>query len=408
MEQPMEHPAGKRPDRGTVAMIVCTVVLVALTAWLIITMLGVKRAEKDPYAAVYEAAGIIEEEYYFLEDDSDALARDAIRGMLSGIDDPYAAYYTEEEYNAMLEEDAGDYQGIGISVLAPDGTGGYIMTVYPDTPMAEAGAQAGDVILEVNGTAAANLSMEDFLALFSSEDGGTDTLLLLRDGRRFTVTATRRAVHATRIYSELLAGGAGYLRIEQFTGSVVSEFWTDATTLRDQGATGLIIDLRDNPGGGLNEVLGVSNYLLPKDSVICTIKSRRGTEEIYKSEGGERILDLPIVVLVNGGSASASELLSGALQDHGVAMVVGTQTFGKGIVQSYYRLKNGAGWVKLTTDAYYTPNDVCIHETGITPDYVVEQDAAWTGKSPALIPHDEDAQLKAALDILASALVAAA
>ncbi len=408
MEAPMKKETGRRLDGGSIAMIVCSAVLALLMAGLIVTLVRVKWSQQDAYAAVYEAAGIIEDEYYFMEGDSTSLAQDAIRGMLSGIDDPYAAYYTAEEYDEMLADDAGDYQGIGISVLAPDETGGYIMTVYPDTPMSEAGAQAGDVIVSVNGTAAAGLSMDDFLALFSDEEGVSDTLVLLRGEELLTVTVTRREVHVTRVYSEMLDNGAGYVNIEQFVGSDVTEFWTAVQSLQAEGMTGLVIDLRNNPGGSLTDVLGIANYLLPRDALVCTIKSRRGTEEVYYAEGDERLTDMPLVVLVNGNSASASELLSGALQDHGAAKIVGTQTFGKGIVQSYYRLKNGAGWVKLTTDAYYTPNDVCIHGTGITPDYPVEQAEGYADFSPSMIPHDEDLQLQAALTLLAKSMQAAA
>lgn len=403
-----EERAKKSLDKGTIATIVCTVVLVALMVGLIISMLRVRIDNKDPYSVIYEAAGIIEDQFFFLEDEPEALAKNAIRGMLSGIEDPYAAYYTEEEYQAMLESDAGDYQGIGISILTPDEVGSIIFAVYPDSPMAEAGAQAGDIILSVNGTRVAGMAMDDYLALFSEEDGGSDTIELMRGNTQFTVTVTRRAVHATRINSELLEGGIGYIRIEQFTGSVVSEFIAALTDLQAQGITGLVVDVRDNPGGGLTEVLGVTSYLLPKGELICTIKSRHGTEAVYRAEGKERVEGLPIVVLVNGNSASASELFSGALQDHGLAKVIGTQTYGKGIVQSYFRLKDGAGWVKITTDAYYTPNDVCIHETGITPDYVIELSKDWEGKPPSMVPHEEDAQLLAALDILMGALQAVA
>ncbi|MDO4573101.1 MAG: S41 family peptidase, partial [Clostridia bacterium] len=327
----MEGLREKRPDRATIAMIVCTALLVALMIGLIVTMLRVRLGTgDDPYAAITEAAGIIADEYYFYEDEADPLAGDAIRGMLAGIGDPYAAYYTEEEYDEMLKSDSGDYQGIGISVLAPDGQGARILAVYADSPMEEAGAQAGDIILRVNGAAVAGLSMDEFLALFSEEEDGSDTIELQRGEERFTVRVTRRDVHATRVTSELLEDGAGYIYIEQFVGSVAAEFEAALANLAAQGATGLVIDLRNNPGGGLTEVLAVAGSLVPKGEVICTIKSRRGTENVYRSEGGGLAEELDIVVLVNGNSASASELLSGALQDHGLAVIAGTQTYGKG------------------------------------------------------------------------------
>lgn len=391
-----------RPDQSAVIMLVCTALLLMLTVSLIVTMIATAAGKnRAHYATIEEAAELIESEYYFFgEQAENTLTADAIRGMLSGIDDPYAQYFTEEEYAELLSSNAGSYHGIGISVTAPDETGAVILTVYPDTPMSEAGALDGDVILNVNGTDVGGLAMNDFLALFSTDDAVSDTVVLLRGKTRFTVTVTRRAVHVARVHSELLEQDVGYIRIDEFNGSVVTEFWAALTALRGQGATKLVLDLRNNPGGGLNEVLGVAGYLIPKDAVICTIKSRRGTQDVYKSSGNDRISDMPIAVLVNGNSASASELLSGALQAHGIATVVGTQTFGKGIVQSYYHLKQNAGWVKLTTDAYYTPDDVCIHGVGITPDLTVESAEAYRNTAPGQIPRSEDLQLIAALDAL--------
>jgi len=398
----------EKPDTATTFTIICSVVIGALVVGLILSILRIGSPTHDSYASVYEAADIIGNEYYFMQDDQELLAQNIIRSMLAGIDDPYAHYYTETEYQGMLQEDTGDYQGIGISVLPPDATGSCILVVYPDSPMDDAGAKAGDYITSVNGVQVSGLPMDDFLLLFSDEDGGSDTLEMLRGVEAFSLHVTRRAVHVTRVYSELLSDRTGYIRIEQFIGTVVPEFIAAVEDFEEQHVKGMIIDLRDNPGGGLSEVLGIAHALLPKGALISTIQSRHGTENAYYANGSDNIASMPIVILVNGNSASASELLSAALQDNNIACIVGTQTFGKGIVQSYYRLKNGAGWIKLTTDAYFTPNGLCIHGTGITPDYTVPQSVAWEDKVISMIPHNEDQQLNAALEILEEILRKAA
>lgn len=350
-----------------------------------------------------ELAETIESEYYYYEEkelDNTKLIDGAMRGMITELDDPYAQYFTEEEYNKLLSDNSGDYVGIGISVMTPDETGTRILSVYAGAPAERAGMRAGDVITYVNKKATANLSLEEVIALFSDDETVPDEITYLRDGVETTVSVLREPVHINRVFTKIMPGGVGYIRITEFNGSVASDFSEAAGEIQAQGIDNLIIDLRDNPGGGLNEVLSVADMLIPKGQTIVSIRSKNGDERVYESEG-EQQLTMRLAVLSNSYSASASELLIGALKDYGLATIVGTQTFGKGIVQSYYHIATNGGWAKMTTDAYYTPNGVCIQGVGIAPDVVVDLPEELKDTAIELLDPSQDTQLAAAVHLFA-------
>ena len=352
-------------------------------------------------AALEELADTIHSKYYFYEDkelDNDKLLDAAMRGMINELDDPYAQYFTEEEYQKLLSDNAGDYVGIGISIQAPDETGALVLSVYSGAPAEQAGIQKGDIITKINGNSTAGKSLNEVVKFFSEDETLPDELTYLRDGLETTVSVLRAEIHIMRVTSTILSGNIGYLRISEFNGSVATDFQNAIDSFEKQGVKNLIIDLRDNPGGGLNEVLGVAYTMIPKNEVIVSIRSKSGDEDIYKSKGEQQI-DMRIVVLVNGNSASASELLTGALKDYGLATIVGTQTFGKGIVQSFFHLSDSNGWAKMTTDAYYTPNGVCIQGIGITPDIVVELPEELKDMSFDTPDLANDTQLQAAVAV---------
>lgn len=353
------------------------------------------------WAPLAQMADTIARAYYYYDEKvggEDALVDAALRGMVAGIGDDYAQYYTAEQYAEHLSSNSGEYTGIGIVIGAPDAEGCVIQRVYEDSPMEAAGAQSGDRILTVNGTAVTGLSLDEVLLLFHT-DGTPDELTLSRDGEAFAVTVEQDTINVPYATWELLDGKIGYLRITGFYGHVAQEAADAVQAFTEQGASALIVDLRDNPGGGLTEVLDVADLFLEKGDLIVSIKSRTEQTAVYRAEE-DAACTLPLVLLVNGNSASASELLAGALQDHGVATVIGTQTFGKGIVQTYFKLAANGGWVKLTTDAYYTPNDVCIHGVGITPDLVVELPEAYRDTALDSLPREQDTQLQAAMEQL--------
>jgi len=354
-------------------------------------------------SALQELANTIHSQYYFYDDkklDNDKLLDAAMRGMITELDDPYAQYFTEEEYQKLLSDNAGDYVGIGISIQAPDDTGAEVISVYAGAPADLAGIKKGDVITKVNGNATAGKSLNEVITYFSDDTNVPDEIIYLRDGVETTVSVLRAEVHIVRVTSSVLDGNIGYVHITEFNGSVATDFTNAVNALQEQGIHNLIIDLRDNPGGSLTDVLNVAYTLIPKGQTIVSIRSKSGDEDVYKSEGDKQY-QMRLVVLVNGGSASASELLTGALKDYGLATIVGTQTFGKGIVQSYFHLSDNKGWAKMTTDAYYTPNGVCIHGVGITPDIVVELPDELKDLSVDLIDPAKDTQLQAAIAVFA-------
>lgn len=337
--------------------------------------------------------------YYDESANSDEKLVDAaLRGMLSSIDDDYAQYYTAEQYAEHLKSNSGEYRGIGIVIAAPDETGSRIQRVYAGSPMAAAGAQQGDLVLSINGEPVAGLSLDDMLALFHTDETA-DVLLLSRNGETFEVSVVKDIINVPYVEYALLEDGVGYIHLIGFAGHVVQETKDALANLTEQGAEKLVLDLRDNPGGSLDDVLDVADLFLERGQLIVSIRSRIEETETYYAKT-DAVWNGPVVVLINENSASASELLSGAMQDHARATVVGTQSFGKGIVQTYFQLPANKGWVKLTTDAYYTPNDICIHGVGITPDVVVELPEEYRGAALESLTREQDTQLAAALDIL--------
>ena len=237
--------------------------------------------------------------------------------------------------------------------------------------------------------------MDEMLALFTKDEKATDTLELLRGSDTFTVTVGKSEVYAPYVSYEMIADSIGYIKIDGFFGKVVSETKNAMEDLLAQGMQSVIIDVRDNPGGGLNEALEVSRLFLHRGDLIVTIMARNEQEESYsaKKDG----YDLPVTILVNGESASGSELFTAALRDNGRAVVVGEKTFGKGIVQSFFKLRSNGGYVKITTDAYFTPKGVCIHHTGITPDIVVDLPEEYRGAIVSSVPREQDTQLETAI-----------
>ena len=360
-------------------------------------------ADRVDSNAISELVQTIRKQFYYYDPEvhtTEKMRDDAMRGIVAGLDDPYAEYMTKEEFDRLLETESGEYKGLGISVYQPDENGSVIIRVYADSPAGEAGLQAGDVITNVNGTEVASMSMDAFLALFSKDDTVPDMLTVVRNGETMFFTILRGEVHAERVYMELLSKDVGYMKIEEFTGTVAEEFWNTVSAFRASGIQKLVIDLRDNPGGGLTEILQVASHVVPKGEIITTIQSRNGTDEVYYSEGDERISGWKIAALINGNTASAAELLAGALKAYDLAEIIGVQSFGKGIVQKFYRMNTTGGWLKVTTDCYFTPDNVCIQGTGIEPDQVVELSEESAAVPLDLLPHEQDEQLQAALEYL--------
>ena len=373
-------------------------VLAAAFAVLITSLYYVRRlSELQPVSAAME---LVKKNYYFFDEDTqEDMVTGALKGLSAYMGDDYAEYYTRDEYNALLTSNSGSYVGMGVLVSDMGDSVFIISGIYDNTPAQEAGILVGDQLISANGEPAAGKSLDEFLTFITHEEGDVNTVVLLRDGQELTFTVIMRQVYSPYVSYRMLDDSIGYIYISAFHGQCVREVKEALSDLRSQGMEALVLDVRDDLGGALSDVCDIAEYFLPKNSVITTVKSRVNKEIVYRTHSDG--IDMPIAMLVNGRSASASELLSGALKDNGVAELFGTVTYGKGIVQTFFDINFGRdGTIKFTTDAYYTPSGVCIQGTGITPDHIVELPEDLTYYNIPSIPYESDTQLQAAVEYL--------
>jgi len=316
------------------------------------------------------------------------LIYNAIRGMLSSLD-PHSSFMTAEMYKEMQVDTRGEFGGLGIQIGIKD----RMLTVIApieDTPAYRIGILAGDHIIKIDGEPTKDMTLTEAVNKMRGPKGTQVTITILRDDteepRDYTIT--RDIIKLKSVKSKLLEDGIGYVRISQFQEKTDEDLRTALSELDASKLKGLVLDLRNDPGGLLNMAVDVSGEFLPSGSLVVYIKGRNGDKDEFHTRNTSPYGDVPIVVLVNEGSASASEIVAGALQDWGRAVIMGTQTFGKGSVQTVLQLSDGAG-LRLTTAKYYTPKDRSIQNTGITPDIVVKQPllTARAGGEPGKTGH---------------------
>ena len=336
--------------------------------------------------------------YYYNEIDREKQEEALYDGIMQGLDDPYAGYYTPEEFSELQEDSSGEYVGVG--ALLTQGTDKLVTVVRPlkGSPAEEAGLLAEDVIVEVDDKSVEGVELELVVKWIRGEENTTAHLYVYRPSTQeyLDFYITRRVVENYTVSSEMLDDQIAYIKVDQFNENTDEEFDEQLEALRKQSAKGVIIDLRDNPGGLVSSVVNMCNSIM-SEGVIVSTKDRNGKQTSCYKADNTKSCDLPIVVLVNGNSASASELFSGAMQDTGNATIVGVQTYGKGIVQSVIPLSDGSA-IKLTVAKYFTPNENDIHTVGITPDVIVELP---DGRENAVnIDRAEDTQLDKAIEIL--------
>lgn len=321
----------------------------------------------------------------------------AARGMVDTLNDPYAKYYTAEEYEAYLSSINGEYYGVGLLVGQPDDVGALVLEVYEGNPAYKAGVKAGDIITAVRGVPTANLSLEEIRSMMDAQTNDPVELTILRGGETLTMSIKGDRVNIKRVKSALFNERTGYIKIDMFTGNCASEFEEALKTLKSRNMRSLVIDLRNNPGGSLDEVVKICDLLLSKGQTIVSVGEEGSPDnEVYTATGHG--VGVPLAVLVNEHSASASEILAGAIKDNNAGVIVGTQTYGKGVVQTTMRVEKSGGWLKLTTAAYFTPSGVNIHNVGIAPDILSVLPEAIAGKALSEIDQSDDEQLWAALD----------
>lgn len=351
---------------------------------------------------------LIDKYYLFEEDDYSESAEDWIySGFVYSLNDPYSVYYSAEDYKSLSEENEGEYYGIGVQVSQNMATGIItVVKVFKDTPAEEAGLLPGDILfavgdMEVTGMDL-SLLVNDYI---KGEEGTTVDLTVYRDSsdEYVDLTVGRRLVENPTVEWKMLEDKIGYISLSSFEEVSSPQFVEAYNSLESRGMRGLVFDLRNNGGGVIVAAEDIADYLLPQDDVIVSFKGKSIPETVYRSDDGHES-DIPIAVLVNGESASSSEVLTGALKDNDRAIIVGTKTFGKGIAQGIFPLPDGSA-LKLTTSYYYTPSGECIHETGIEPDVEVELDEGL--RQMIEIPVDEDNQLAVAVTAVKEGIGAA-
>ena len=363
------------------------------------------------------------DDYFLFEEDVDTEQMEAgiYKGMLAGLEDPYTTYYTAEEYRAMTEETEGVYCGIGVQVSQNLETGIItILRVFPGSPAEEAGLKKGDILYKVGALDVYDQELDTLVSQYiRGEEGTFVDLTVLRDGEEISATVERRMVESVTVEAQLLPDKTGYVMVTQFDLVTADQFISAVDSLEKQGMERLVIDLRDNPGGVVDACVKMAAYLLPEDQYEGTILStadKNGKGDRYYCQGGKLLfegsgsnpeypmddgheLDMPIAVLINGMSASASEVFAGALRDYGMATLVGTTSFGKGIVQALLPLDDGSA-VKVTIAHYYTPAGHDIHKKGLEPDVEIELELDEDLIEQYDVPLDRDNQVQKAIEVL--------
>lgn len=341
------------------------------------------------------------EEFYYEDLDGELLSSGLFKGIAVGTGDLYADYYSVQELQSVMDSSAGEYFGIGATLSENLETGEIlVMEVYEDGPAQAAGLRAGDRILSVKEQDA-SIGLSDLVTLIKSSKEEFQMCIYREESREeLELTMKCGEIKVTHVQFEMKEDQIGYIRISEFTKNAVEQFKTAVQELNASGMEKLIIDLRNNPGGLLDSVCDILDYVIPKGLIVYT-EDKNGNREEYKSEGNQMI-SCEVAVLVNGYSASASEIFAGAVQDYELGPVIGTQTFGKGVVQKTYPLSDGSAF-KMTVEKYFTPKGQDIDGNGITPDIIIEENADETETGESRNPDETEADmvLEKALSVLA-------
>ena len=359
----------------------------------------ISRAEYERlqrYAELDEIWQIVEQ-YYYQEPDTQAMLDGAEMGLLYGLGDPYTYYYTPDQYAQLWADDEGEYAGIGIQIMGNYATGlCTISRVFLDSPALDAGLRKGDVLTRVEDIDVVTTSLQDAVNIMRGEPGTPVNVQVQRGDQLLDFVVDRAVVHVNWVNSCMLDGDVGYISLYEFSGDCSPSFAVHLDNLMSQGAKALVIDLRDNPGGWVDDAQKVADMFLEEGNVASLVY-RDGTTELYTTTTDGKENPIPLVVLVNEYSASASEILAGALQDRGRATIVGTQTFGKGVVQYVLPVGTRGAGMQLTVAQYYTPNGNEVHKVGITPD--IEATLPEGDTTMYDIGDLDDAQLKKAYEV---------
>lgn len=388
-----------------IAVVIASVASSAFTAY---SIFSTDFSETDDKIGIFERKlSQIDElidEFYFYDIDENEMMENAVAAYVEGLDEPYTHYYNKEDFESYTSELEDTYVGIGVVISANEN--GFIEVVAPfeGSPAYAAGILPGDFIISVNGVEYSADEMDAAVSVIRGGEAGTTVeLVVIRDGNKLTFTVERGSISAESVTTEMLDNGIGYVRISSFNtheaGSkqdTYTEFKEKVNELTKSGMKKMIIDLRDNPGGALDVVCDIADMIVP-EGTITYIQYKDGEREDYTSDANE--MNIPIAVLINENSASASEVLTGCLKDYKKATVIGKTSYGKGVVQTVFPFPDGSG-MSMTIANYFSPNGTCIHGTGIAPDIEVDLPEEYEYYYASAVPIEDDTQLQKAIEVL--------
>ncbi len=389
----------------TTAVISFSISALVFAGWLRVNPPGItfdnKTVSKTAINKFNSVREILKSQYYENVDDN-TLIEGAISGMAGAMGDRYTSYFNKDKWQMFQQDLTGSFVGIGVMVqTAGDGLL-TVMEVFEGSPAKAAGVLPGDKVVKVDGKDVSDEEEDTIIKMIKGKEGTEVQLEVLRpsESNLIELHITRRRIKEENISSGMLSDNIGYIRIIKFDSEIAKYFKDNVDSLTEKGMRGLVIDVRDNPGGYYNQVVSIADMLLPECTIVYTEDKDQKKE--YKYSDAKQ-LNMPVIVLVNGNSASASEILAGAIKDNKRGTLVGTRTYGKGLVQASFNLEDGSG-LKVTVQRYFTPSGVCIQGKGIDPDIEVLQDEKYRSTPVSNIPQEDDLQLGKALELAESEL----
>lgn len=398
----------KKNTNKTVAVALVSVVVSSLATLSFLSVFGLQSdwltvlprneaARYTEYRSVYTSLSYLKdliEEKYYIPPDQQALQTGIYKGLFEGLNDPYSQYLTAKELSDTMISASGQYDGIGVSIV-PDEQG-YINVVAPieDSPAEKAGIKAGDKIIQIDDTEYTGKTIDQAVAVMRGKAGTSVKITVLRGQKVISYTLERASVTRKTVKSEMLPDRIGYIRIAAFESATAKDFEAALSDMEKKKASGLIIDLRGNPGGLVDQSVEITDELVDSGLIVYT-ENQSGEREDYKASSGKT--SLPYAILIDKGSASASEILAGAVKDHEAGLLVGTTTYGKGIIQQLFPLSNGDG-IKLTVSQYFSPDGHVIHQKGVEPD--IEVALEESDFIDGALPRANDRQLNTAIEEL--------
>lgn len=340
------------------------------------------------------------DKYYYKDITDEEKMEGIYKGLMSSTNDKYTDYYSPKEFKDLMVTMEGDYGGIGATLSQDKVTKEVsVVEVYEGSPAARAGLERGDIVISVDGHLGTDESLDDFVQRIRGEEGTSIEMVYKRDDQEHTIEITREEVIVPSVSHRMLDDKIGYIRISSFVNGTQKDFEDALADLQSQGMQGIVFDMRDNGGGMVDSVVAILDDILPAGTVVYTM-DKSGKREDYTSDDAKKI-DIPVTVLVNENTASAAEIFTGAIRDFNYGTIIGTNTFGKGIVQSTVPLSDGSA-VKITVATYYTPSGECIHEKGIKPD--IELEFSYADENPTEYDELKDNQVQKAMEVLGEKL----